>query len=417
VGGESVMQPDGACARTGRRRHFGALSVVIFTSLALTSGCPEGERVTAEVEGMVIDAETVAPLVDVEVRSRLSSGRTDASGRYRLPVSRGLRELTYAAPGRASVRKLVVVRGPEAITLDVLVPREMGPRRRRLVFQRGTATDNAVKELPLETGDDTLVSIADDLGNDDVGFPVGHAEGTINPVWAASDEDAIYFGVRTFGPPGDRRFDSLGVYRYDLVTQQARRLWGGQYRDPDFVAVAPSGDAVVASTRQKVYLIEGLRSTPQETILYEATPVVGALLGGITAIAWAPQSKIHLSVSEPNTEGPHDMIIVKRRPSDAVPGAQMPLLASETDYFTDLVPLADGRLLYGYIGSDGSRRGIGLIEVDGSKRDLLPDATKPVSLEGGVLLYIVKDELHRRDLVSGLDLVIAQGTRWAAWRP
>jgi hypothetical protein len=393
-----------------------ALLLSIFGS-CLGSGCVTHETVFADVLGLVVDASTSSPLADVEVRCSESTTHTDGNGRYRLRVPRGLRQLTYAAVDRPPVRKLVVVRQSQEITLDALLPAAHPTARPRLVFQRGFYTDSMNQDLPIEAGDASLVSVADDLGNDDQGLALGHV--VKRPVWGEGDDDAVYYSVQTVGKNSDTRFDLMGVYRYAFDSKTAVRVWGGKYRDTEFVAMAPTGDAFVASTNGTAYLVEDFRGTPKETIVLEASKPPNRT-GAFVGLAWAPSALIHLSVQQPVGEsGVQGRVVQIDRthpPASTAAGELSPFLASDNEYLSDPLPLADGRMIYFYLSGDRSHRGLRLRETDGTTRDLLPGAWTAVSLQGDVLLYIQDNDLHRRTLTGGQDLVIAQGTAWAAWR-
>lgn len=390
--------------------------LLAFTSLA----CVTRETFYLEVLGSVTDAATAAPLADVEVRSLEEATRTDGSGRYRLRVARGLRELTYVAPGRTPVRKLVVVRerrdAKRDVTLDVLMPAPGAAARKRLVVQRGYATDSTAKDLPLEVGDSTLVSTIDELGNDDEAVSLGHPERVYAPVWAPGSEDAIFYNVTTPGKTAETRFDLMGVHRYNVSSRTDARLWGGMGRATQLVAVSPSGDAFVASTPQNAFLVEGLTGG-RESVIY-GTTTAGARTGTVLGAFWAPDASIYLAVSDPIGDAASESRIARLpAPGQAAETGNDRLVASTTEFFKHPVALSDGRLLFSYATlADATRHGIRLRETDGTVRDLLPGGWQPVSLVGDILLYIQDDDLHRRNLTTGQDLVIAQATEWAAWR-
>src|SRR5687768_15679627 len=148
----------------------------------------------ADLHGVVVDATTLTPLTGVQVKAEEATTSSDSTGRYRLRVSQGVRAVTYALPDRSPVRKYVVVLQEGEIQLDLLYPPSGAPPRpaRRLVLQRGLASHEG-KAIPREAGDNSLVSISDELGNDENFLALGHGGYSVySPVWDPSGGAIFY---------------------------------------------------------------------------------------------------------------------------------------------------------------------------------------------------------------------------------
>ena len=177
-------------------------------------------------------------------------------------MSKGVREITYALPDRTPLRKYVVARKAGEIQLDVLYP--SGPARpRRLVLQRGPAIDESGNDLDREAGEANLISVSDELGNDETFLALGHRGGgsLYSPVWDGVG-NAIYYSYTNFSID-DRYRGDYGVFHYDLDGKKRTRVWGApKYQvNPESIALSPEGTAIVASMQgSSVIVIHDIRS-------------------------------------------------------------------------------------------------------------------------------------------------------------
>src|SRR5688572_19857835 len=102
-----------------RKRLFYLLGVILSTALFL-SGQRNDPRLVSVV-GRVYDPTSIKALPGVEISWKTTKVRSDTTGRYEIKVLTGVRELSFSAPGRPTVRKTLVIRRPDQpITLDVL---------------------------------------------------------------------------------------------------------------------------------------------------------------------------------------------------------------------------------------------------------------------------------------------------------
>ena len=83
------------------------------------------------------------------------------------------------------------------------------------------------------------------------------------------------------------------------------------------------------------------------------------------------------------------------------------------------VPLADGRVLFTKWSGDLARAAIRIGDENGQTKELFGPAWLPVAYDpdSNVLIYIRDYQLHRRDLASGLNLVLVSYVRSAAPSP
>src|SRR5688572_22547880 len=103
-----------------RKRFLSLLGVILSMALFL-SGQRNDPRLVSVV-GRVYDPASMRALPGVEVSWKATKVRSDTAGRYQIKVLNGVRELSFSAPGRPTVRKALVIRRPDqAITLDVLL--------------------------------------------------------------------------------------------------------------------------------------------------------------------------------------------------------------------------------------------------------------------------------------------------------
>jgi hypothetical protein len=265
----------------------------LVLALVALGGCAGRELPVAALSGVILDAASGAPLVGVKVQSKQASTASDDSGHYKLTVTQGVREITYAAPDRPPVRKFVVAKSAEAIQLDVLYPATGPAARRALVLARGLALAEDGGALVREAGEENLVSVTDDLGNEETFLALGHGGYPVySPVWDPA-ADAIYYGVQSVLSTKDK-LDQLGVFRFDLAGGR-KRVWGPDTAlGPESIAVAPDGKSLAASLQQSVLVVRDLAGSPRAEVLREGPSQVTAIWGFADPVAWAPGPDILL---------------------------------------------------------------------------------------------------------------------------
>lgn len=388
----------------------GNLAVACALLAVACTGCPQAQ-VHALLVGSVVDATTERPIAGVAVSSRGLTATTDGEGRYSLDIPVGVREVRFALPDGRNLRKYAVPRGAGNIRIDVLVPDAGAPPPPALLLQRGDNFDEALQDLSFEAGNQFMLSETDALGNDDHFFaPRWTSQEVESPVWSPAG-DAIYFSDRQ----GVARADALpsrGLQRIDPATGEVTHLWF-QASAPDSIAIAPDGHALVATDGASVYLFHNLLEPPV-THTTVVTPMPGPNRG-FQWLAWASGNDIYAGVAEPVDAAASAFRYHIERLSET--GEVLdPRVVEDA---TRPLPLADGALVYWHGGAAVADPGLRLLE-NGTTRDLMKgDGLFPVAFDRATnaLTYRRGNELHRRNLETGLDLVIVQSVRSASLKP
>jgi hypothetical protein len=364
------------------------------------AGCPRPE-VHALVAGVVIDANTQRPVAGVEIISHGQTATTDAAGHYVLAITGGVRELTIVPPDGRPLRKYVVARDASDLRLDVLVPPPGESPTPSLLLQRGYWSDSENENLPLDAGNRALVSGVDAFGNGDTFFAPASGHSVESPVWAPAG-DAFYFSDVAYHVHHDDPLN-YGLKRFDPSSGKTTNMWFDE-TSPHTIAVAPDGDALVAASSSGIYMFEGLLG---------ARPSHRLIPIGVNWVAWGPSEEIYASMLEMVGPATHRSRMTRlwangqTRDGTFLEDASRPL------------PLADGGLVYYYDGRDVEEPLIRLREPDGTTRDLMRGNVFPAAFDraANALTYRLGDELHRRDLGTGLDLVIVQAVAFASVKP
>lgn len=358
-----------------------------------------------------MDAATGTPVPNVEVRWDKTSARTDETGRYTLPVARGVRAVSYRLADASTIRKQVIVRLEDTIQLDVLVREETAEPRHQLVLDRGNAYDDTGAPIPNDQADPAILSTADELGNDQQALRLG-VRYAYSPIWTP-EGDAIYYARSgTAARPSEIRTEE-GVFRYDLATRTTKQIFGPDATlGPQSIALSPNGTRMIAAAQKEVYLIENLRDpTPTGRLILQSPRSPDDWT--VSDVAWAPHPSMYLTIQQrhPETSGAR---ISRINPDDL--STEPAFVADDGNHVTSPLPLGDGRLLFQHVARSLESRSIWIRDNTGAVAEFLSPGMFPVDLDpaGRIFLYINKENLHRRDLVSGLDLVIANSVRSAS---
>src|ERR1044071_5584992 len=98
--------------RTSKR--IGALQVLCWFAMSLLLMGP-GRRQQpgmAVITGTAVDPGSMMPLPQVTVSWKSRSVTSDRSGRFEIDLPAGIRQLSFSAPGRPVVTKVVIIRQP-----------------------------------------------------------------------------------------------------------------------------------------------------------------------------------------------------------------------------------------------------------------------------------------------------------------
>ena len=305
------------------------------------------------------------------------------------------------------------------VQLDVLYPTPGATPRRKLVLDRGLASRGG-SPIHQDAGEQRLISISDDLGNDESFLALGHGGYPVySPVWDPSGQ-SIYYAVEGILAHEDQLVN-LGVFRYELDQKKRTRVWGaGQTGvDPQAIALSPDGNAMVASNTKSILLLTNLRgSTVQSQVLGQATPVASNW-GFSPPVAWAPSAFVYVPAYDKDATSGAGRIL-RSSPEDR--RLEPAVVVAGQDIANFPLPLSDGRFLFTRSSSTPSPTDPGSIwvaQADGSVSELFGPAKLAVAFdpETQILLYITRDQLHRRDLKTGRDLVIVSLARSAARAP
>jgi hypothetical protein len=387
--------------------NFAAASALLAVAC---TGCPQAQ-VHALLVGSVVDATTERPIPGVAVSSHGQTATTDGDGHYSLDITVGVREVRFGLPDGRSLHKYAVPRGAGKIRVDVLVPTAGAPPAPALLLQRGDSFDQALQDLSFDAGNQFMLSETDALGNDDHFFaPHWTSQQVESPVWSPT-ADAIYFSDRQ-GVAHPDELPSRGLQRLDPATGEVTHLWF-QASPPNSIAIAPDGHALVATDEASVYLFQHLLEPPvTHTTVITPTPGPNR---GFQWLAWSPGNDIYAGVAEPVGAGASAFRyhIERLSPTGEVLDPQV------VDDATRPLPLGDGALVYCHGGQGVADPGVRLLE-NGTTRELMKgDWLFPVAFDRATnnLTYRSGSDLHRRNLETGLDLVIAQSVRSASLRP
>jgi hypothetical protein len=374
------------------------------------AGCSQ-PQVHARVVGLVVEAATERPLTGVAVTSHGMTATTDSDGRYELDVTVGVRELTFVLLDGRQLRKFVIPRDASDVRLDVLVPAVGASRTPELLLQRRYPSDKDSNDLSFDAGNQFLLSATDAFGNDDHFFtpPWNNYQRPDSPVWSPTG-DAIYFSDRTGVNHGDE-LPLRGLQRFEPATGTLTHMWFKAHQT-DCIAVAPDGQALVASNGNAYLFREPLVRSNKVSDIYAPTSQEGA---SVSFVAWGPSANLYVGLWDtgglPNGRVHHH---IERFSTD---------LTSHETFLDDAdrpLPLADGALIYWHGGDRIFDPGLRLREVDGTTRDLMPgDWIFPIAFDraANAVTYLLEQQLHRRNLTTGLDLVIVQSVDTGSVKP
>jgi hypothetical protein len=181
---------------------------------------------------------------------------------------------------------------------------------------------------------------------------------------------------------------------------------------PDRIAVASDGQALVASNGNAFLFQEPLVRSDKVSKLYSPSSLAGA---SVSSLAWGPSANLYVGLWD--TNGLPNGLIRHRIDRFSVDFTSHETFLEDADR---PLPLSDGALVYWHGGARILDPGLRLREVDGTTRDLMPgDWIFPIAFDraANAVTYRLKDELHRRNLTTGLDLVIVQSVDTASVKP
>jgi hypothetical protein len=398
----------------GKRRLTPAAAVLALG--LILAGAAAAPRPAATVTGQVVDGATWQALSGVTVTWHQLRAVTGAGGSYRLIVPPGVRTLTYTAPGRAAARKTVVIRAAETpVRLDAILPPPGPAPPLRLAVNRGLFLTPAGKVLPADAKPASSLFLADAYGNQDRPLRLNlRGFNAYSPVWSA-DGRAVYYGADgTFSKPADRKH--LGVFRHDPATGATEAVYRGQ--GVRHLALQPDGGALAAAGLKSMYVLDAAaRPNPSQRPVFNT----GNGRDWLLSVAWGPAEWIYCTVDEQVPLNDRQSVsrprIVRVHPDGS--GLEPRWATADQAGCRYPLPLPEGAVLYGRHALDGSGQEIWTRPAGGgAEQKLAEPALRPVRLDAANhrLYYIHRQNLHLRDLRTGLDLVLVQSVEQADCR-
>jgi hypothetical protein len=363
------------------------------------------------IMGTVLDSGSMTPLPGVEVSWKSQKVSSDKAGHYEIQLPAGVREVSFSAPNRPSVRKVLIVRQPGSrVRQDVLLPNLQGAPFKVLALDRGSRVGSHGKDLDSDVSADSTISLADEYGNHDQLLTLNIGKTRVHsPVWL--NATTIAFGKEgVIHHPENLRL--LGVFQFQ--TDSARIQQVASEVGAHFLSKSPQRNALAIATQKDVYVMESLSNPASLRRIFGLDANKGFLL----SIAWAADDRIYFTVDD-------SILLDDRHYLNRSRIASMK--ADGTDLKADWA--SDAQYSYRYpINGEGTEIIFSSFALDGKQqrlwsRDIRTGKTKQVAEPGlravhidsraSRLYYIYQQDLHLRDLKSGADWVIVNSVKEA----
>jgi hypothetical protein len=380
-----------------------------FTSLLLVTRDRKPQPDMVVVTGTVLDPGSLTSLPGVEVSWRSQRVTTDRAGHYEIKLPAGVREISFSAPNRPPVRKVVIVRQPGSrVRQDALLPNAPGTPPKVLALDRGSRVGQRGKDLDSDVSADSTISLADEYGNHDQLLTLNIGKNRVHsPVWL--NATAIAYGEE--GVVHDSANSKLvGVFQFQSDSTKIQQI--ASELGVRFLSKSPQKDALAIAGDKDLYIM-GSRSNPAS--LHRIFSL-DAHKGFLLSIAWAPDDRIYFTVDDPVQLDDRHYLNRSRIASIKSDGTDLkPDWASDPQYsYRYPMSAEDAEIIFCRFALDGKQQTLW-------SRNLLTGKTQPVA-EPGLravyidssarrLYYIYEQDLHLRDLKSGADWVIVNSVR------
>jgi hypothetical protein len=364
----------------------------------------------ATVAGTVLDAHSMAPLPGVDISWKSHKVTSDSAGRYEIRLPAGVREISFAAPNRPLVRKIIIVREPGArVRQDALIPGSPETPRKVLALDRGSRTARKGKDLDSDVSGDSSISLADEYGNHDqlLGLQTGRMR-VHSPVWLGPETIAFAKAGVIHDP---KKSVLLGVFQYRTDSGAIRQIASGI--GAQFLSKAPRKEALAIAGQKDLYIMDSLTDPTSVRRIFG----VAANRGFLLSVAWAPDDRIYFTVEDSIQLDDRHFLSRSRIASIKADGTGLePDWASDTQY-SYRYPVAHGAdILFCRFALDGTQQTLWNRNIrTGQTKPVLEPGLRAVHTGSGRVYYIYKQDLHLRDVKSGADWVIVNSVTEASY--
>lgn len=372
-------------------RHLAAILLIVLVAPHLESAA---SAPLFAVSGRIYDAVTLQPLAGVQVRWKNAAVVSDSSGFYIIRLAPGMREISYQLQGRPAVRKIAGAQNSENIRLDVLLSSKEDPvGSNHIVLQHPVPTRKLQSDFPGESN----ITIADELGNDQRFFQTK----TIAQCPVLDDNQNVVFGVD--GVVHKKDLQSLGVFRQNIRTgKQTAVATGAGIR---FVDV--SNGSVVAASYRQLYVVESTR----------LKKIFDAVKGSILSVAWGSDNRIYFTI---NDEVPVDASHsnTKSRIASMNPdGTELTgEWAADKTYSYRYPAISETGFYFSRFSLDGREQSIWKKNTGAADSTMVLDQALRLvgfTAQHARVYYLYKNDLHLKDIKSGLDLILIHSVLYA----
>ncbi|MGH9425966.1 MAG: carboxypeptidase-like regulatory domain-containing protein, partial [Terriglobia bacterium] len=363
------------------------------------------------IMGTVLDPGSMTPLPGVEVSWRSQKVTSDKAGHYEIQLPAGVREISFSAPDRPRVRKVLIVRQPGSrVRQDVLLPNSPGTPRKVLALDRGSRVGQHGKDLDSDISADSSISLADEYGNHDqlltlnIGKPRVHS-----PVWL--NATTIAFGKEgVLHHPENLRL--LGVFQFQ--TDSARIQQVASEVGAHFLSKSPQKEALAIASQKDLYIIESLANPASLRRIFG----LGANNGFLLSVFWGPDDQIFFTVDDSVQLDDRHYLSKSRIASMKADGTDLkPDWASDPQYSYRYPMRGEGaEIIFCRFALDGKQQTLWSRNLRTGKTKLVAEpALRAVHMDSSAsrLYYIYQQNLHLRDLKSGADWVIVNSVKEA----
>jgi len=363
------------------------------------------------ITGTVLDPGSMKPLPGVEVSWKSQEVISDKAGHYEIELPAGVREISFSAPDRPPVRKVLIVRQPGSrVRQDVLLPSSPGTPRKVLALDRGSRVGQHGKDLDSDVSADSTISLADEYGNHDQLLTLNIGKTRVHsPVWL--NATTIAFGKEgVLHHPENLRL--LGVFQFQ--TNSARIQQVAAEIGAHFLSKSPQKDAMAIASQKDLYIMESLSNPASLRRIFS----LGANKGFLLSIAWAPDDRIYFTVDDSVQLDDRHYLSRSRIASMKADGTDLkPDWASHPQYsYRYPVNAESGEIIFCRFALDGKQQTLWSRNIlTGKTKPVAEPALRAVHLDSSAsrLYYIYQQDLHLRNLKSGADWVIVNSVKEA----
>ncbi len=363
------------------------------------------------VSGTVLDPGSMTPLPGVEVAWKSQKVTSDKAGHYGIQLPAGVREISFAAPNRPPVRKVLIVRQPGSrVRQDVLLPNSPGTARKVLALDRGSRVGQHGKDLDSDVSADSTISLADEYGNHDQLLTLNIGKTRVHsPVWL--NATTIAFGKEgVIHHPENSRL--LGVFQFQTDSARVQQI--ASEVGAHFLSKSPQKDALVVADQKDLYIMDSLSNPASLRRIFG----LGANKGFLLSIAWAPDDRIYFTVDDSIQVDERHYLSRSRIASMKTDGTDLKSdWASDPQYSYRYPANGEGlQIMFGRFALDGKQQTLWSRDIrTGKTTQVVEPGLRAVHMDSSAsrLYYIYRQDLHLRDLKSGVDWVIVNSVKEA----